>query len=367
MKKKKSEWPSAFEESGANYVFDSRSGLFYEAESDFFYDPKNKMYYSNEKKLYYRHNPENYESSDESSVWEEVKPEDGAMGGPGAVVGGGSDAAEGKDVSQDLLVQALQGGTGMSGNNKQEKTKINICIKKKFSGGTNANAKKKVQQSNEVSVSASKASQEKEKVSLAEKARGANIEKWIQRAGEAKVDDICTAIDSSCAASTGKVKMTKAGKPICFICKRKFLNLEKLKQHEQLSALHKENLAKKKKLEELSNSKAPEYRDRAKERRFMYEADSNVAAPAIDPSIVEMGPSLDRARVVTTTEKVAPDQSLGESNVGNQLLQKLGWKSGGSLGRRGEEKDLEFRAGSADMKDKLKQDWERIEQLSGKN
>ena len=142
--------------------------------------------------------------------------------------------------------------------------------------------------------------------------------------------------------------------------------MEKLKQHEQFSALHKQNLVKKRKLEELNSSKAAEYRDRAKERRFMYDADSNVAAPAIDPSIADMGPSLDRARVVTTTETVAPDQSLGESNVGNQLLQKLGWKSGGSLGRRGEEKDNEFKAASTEMKNNLKQDWERIEQLSRK-
>lgn len=214
MRKKKSEWPSAFEESGANYVFDSRSGLFYEAESDFFYDPKNKMYYSNEKKVYYRYNqnPENqHKSADESSHWEEVKPEEGTFSGPGANGSGGNGPAEGKDISQDLVVQALQGGSGIGGN-KQEKKKINICIKKKFSGS--ANLKKKIVNDTAVATS-EKALQEKEKKSLAERTRGADIEKWTQRAGEAKADENDSAIGRNSASSSRKVKMTKAGKPIC--------------------------------------------------------------------------------------------------------------------------------------------------------
>jgi RNA-binding protein 5/10 len=138
------------------------------------------------------------------------------------------------------------------------------------------------------------------------------------------------------------------------VCKRKFANIEKLKEHEKLSALHQQNLANQKRIEEAKNI---EYRDRASERRSMYEADLNNAVAPIDPSIVNMGPSLDKARTVTTTEKVTPDQTLGESSVGNKLLQKLGWKSGESLGRnRGDE---------SESTSKLKKDWEMIEHLSG--
>ena len=39
-------WPTPFEESGATYVFDTRSGYFFEKDSDFFYDPKTKLYYT---------------------------------------------------------------------------------------------------------------------------------------------------------------------------------------------------------------------------------------------------------------------------------------------------------------------------------
>lgn len=149
------------------------------------------------------------------------------------------------------------------------------------------------------------------------------------------------------------------------VCKRKFADVEALKQHEQLSALHKENVNKKRKLEE----KSVEYRDRASERRTMHDNDAHVVNVApIDPTIVNMGPSLEKARTVTTTEKVTPDQSLGNSNVGNQLLQKLGWKSGGSLGRsRVDESTGAVQQSSVVLEDKLlklKQDWEKIEHLS---
>ncbi len=119
--------------------------------------------------------------------------------------------------------------------------------------------------------------------------------------------------------------------------------------------------------------KTVEYRDRARERRNMYEGDSNVIVSTIDPSIVNMGPSLDKARTVTATEQIAPDQSLGDSNVGNKLLQKLGWKSGESLGRSRVDEGVGGKASapsSVEMEDKLaklKQDWERIEDLSGKH
>ena len=82
-----------------------------------------------------------------------------------------------------------------------------------------------------------------------------------------------------------------------------------------------------------------------------------------------MGPSLDKARTVTTTEQLTPDQNLGESNVGNKLLQKLGWKSGASLGRKEDSISSNTEVNSAKMMDKLdklKQDWERIETIARK-
>lgn len=202
QKKQKPEWPAPFEDAGGNYVFDARSGLFYEAESDFFYDPKNKLYYSNEKKKYYRYCPDNMPKDE--NVFEEVNPDDSAISKMTGLPdqGNGSQNPQVIDASQDLVLQALQGGNSANASGKQDKKKINICIKKKFSGS--ANLKKKII-ANEAAVE--KQSVE-EKESLAQKAHKADIEKWAKRAEENGEDDD---IDTS-----RRIKMTKAGKPICW-------------------------------------------------------------------------------------------------------------------------------------------------------
>ena len=394
LKKEKAEWPSVFEDSGGSYVFDARSGLFYEAASDFFYDPKNKLYYSNEKKLYYRHRHRNpTPSSDDenklssntnnkseqpdctgSEEWVEVKPGEGAINGVAAAIGdnSGNRGREGMDKSQDLVVQALQGSNTSTGKQDTRK-KINICIKKKFTGS--ANLKKKYLEAKNTNANSNSNTTEEKQKSLAEKSRNADIAKWAAKRADETNNHECMVLDGNNTStnSTRKIKVTKDGKPICFLCKRKFADMEKLKQHEKLSSLHKQNLAKKRKMEEVESKKISEYRDRANERRTMYEAETNISVVAIDPSIVNMGPSLEKAREVRATEKVTPEQNLGDANVGNKLLQKLGWKSGEALGRRVDESegnDTGSGLSTAKMQDKLsklKQDWERIENLSKKN
>ena len=77
-----------------------------------------------------------------------------------------------------------------------------------------------------------------------------------------------------------KIRRTVHGKPICMLCRRKFETClfvccadesSNLRQHETVSALHKHILAKRKKV--TSKSKENDYRDRATERRKMYEPD----------------------------------------------------------------------------------------------
>jgi hypothetical protein len=104
-----------------------------------------------------------------------------------------------------------------------------------------------------------------------------------------------------------------------------------------------------------AHSKEIDYRDRATERRKMYETDPNTkwtVAPPVDVTLVTDAPSLTKARTVTSTEAVTPNQMLNETNIGNKMLQKLGWK-GGSLG-----------TGKVNGNNHLKQDWERIETLA---
>lgn len=195
-----------------------------------------------------------------------------------------------------------------------------------------------------------------------------NLSKWTERKAEKKIQSTGSKIhaDNKEGAKV-KVKlqlnnkppmmmaMTKSGKPICLVCKRKFESMEKLKQHEELSALHKSNLVK------IQNENPGfSYKDRAKERRFLY-GDAGAMSASTKQEDEQMAqlqgncPNLNKARTVLQTEVVRPEDSVGSANIGHQMLQKLGWKKGETLGRN--KKDGE-------MNVKLKQDWETIETLA---
>lgn len=244
---KQVEWPSVFEDSGGSYVFDARSGLFYEAASNYFYDPKNKLYYSNEKKVYYRrycqkvkeddkeegkHGVEGNGDLDEARMWEEVKPEEGAMSAVATATGdanwsnkGGSCNTEGNDVSQNLVLQALKGtrtGSHMANNTngKNEKKKINICIKKKFTGSANLKKKYLETQEDTGTVATSDINNLlEEKPSLVQKTHHANITKWSTiRTEEMKANENSNNDESNNPNENSSriIKITKAGKPVCW-------------------------------------------------------------------------------------------------------------------------------------------------------
>ena len=54
----KKEWPICFENGGANYVFDPKTGFYYEAASKFYYDVGSKLYYGSYAEKYYTYAPE---------------------------------------------------------------------------------------------------------------------------------------------------------------------------------------------------------------------------------------------------------------------------------------------------------------------
>jgi len=77
--------------------------------------------------------------------------------------------------------------------------------------------------------------------------------------------------------------------------------------------------------------------------------------------------SLDPSSTSTTssgakhTQVIRPEETLNDTNVGNKLLQKLGWKSGEMLGRHTKDGS----GANEDVVSKnLRSDWERIESLA---
>ncbi|XP_060079203.1 RNA-binding protein 5-like isoform X1 [Ylistrum balloti] len=137
--------------------------------------------------------------------------------------------------------------------------------------------------------------------------------------------------DSSTVGGSGPVdesKLTDWSKLACLLCKRQFQTREILVKHQQMSDLHKQNLEALHSKAKSQNAGASEqeklqYRDRAKERRQKY----GIPPPP--------EPRMKRPDIPIIPEQ-ANKAGISQDNIGNKLLQKMGWSSGQGLGKKGQ-------------------------------
>ncbi|XP_018430505.1 PREDICTED: RNA-binding protein 5 isoform X1 [Nanorana parkeri] len=127
-------------------------------------------------------------------------------------------------------------------------------------------------------------------------------------------------------------KLTDWKKLACLLCRRQFPNKDALGRHQQLSDLHKQNLEvyRRAKLSEQDldaleqREREAKYRDRAAERREKY----GIPEP----------PEPKRKKVFDNAVPVNYEQptkdGIDNSNIGNKMLQAMGWKEGCGLGRK---------------------------------
>lgn len=322
-------WPPCFDSNGSAFVFDTRSGMFYESGTEFFYDPVSKLYYGNKQGAYYRYD-------DDKKVFEEVQKVDAAK-------------------AEEALAPTPVVDVAAKPSEAQEK-KAAISIKLKTKSLASAKVHKK---STKTKVKAS--STTTDPAPRAAKKHAADLAKWSERQAEKRQEHEKESPAPEPAQDAKKIATTAKGEPICLLCRRKFATLAKLEYHETASDLHKENLAKQKSKEEAkmpssSQQKPPGYVDRAQQRRTLYGPESSgIAAPLDVKSVVSLG-----------SQSAAPVQqdNLGESNIGNQMLQKLGWKNGAFLGRKNSDETNDCAPSQQPAAASMKQDWERIESLA---
>lgn len=130
----------------------------------------------------------------------------------------------------------------------------------------------------------------------------------------------------------------------CLLCKRAFGSADVLTKHVQMSQLHKDNLRKLQQHNGTSLSSVAAaaddptsqlYRDRAKERRLKYGEPEPPPVPVRtkqQQQQQQLQQIAQQQQQQATSKKMAA-QPIGQNNVGNRLLQKMGWQEGQGLGR----------------------------------
>lgn len=127
-------------------------------------------------------------------------------------------------------------------------------------------------------------------------------------------------------------KITDWKKMVCLLCRRQFPTKEALLRHQQLSDLHKQNLEIQRRsklseaeLEELERKETElKYRDRAAERREKY----GVPEPPAPKKKKFYQPPAPTVNYEQPTK-----DGLTSDNIGNKMLQAMGWQEGKGLGR----------------------------------
>lgn len=121
----------------------------------------------------------------------------------------------------------------------------------------------------------------------------------------------------------------------CLLCKRAFQSLEILNKHLKMSNLHKDNLQKYMASMKDAGSDGNDgitYRDRAKERRQKY-----VESEPPPPNKTRERFEKELKKQATQMQRKASEQlaarPIDQSNLGNRMLQKMGWSEGQGLGR----------------------------------
>lgn len=125
---------------------------------------------------------------------------------------------------------------------------------------------------------------------------------------------------------------TDWNKLACLLCKRQFPSKEALIRHQQLSDLHKQNLENWYQVRGLDpndpQQRNNKYRDRAKERRAKYGEPEPPQPNKLKEKYLKT-----RVEEVPVSYEEPTRAGIGSDNVGNKLLQKMGWSEGMGLGK----------------------------------
>ncbi|XP_026068771.1 RNA-binding protein 5-B-like [Carassius auratus] len=303
----------------SSYQYDESSGYYYDPSTGLYYDPNTHYYYNSQTQQYL--------------YWD------------------GEKQAYVPAVDANNAAQSAASSTSTQKDGKEKKEKPKSKTAQQIAKDMERWAKSLNKQKENFRSSFQPISQEERREAAAadagftlfEKKTGA-LERLITEASKVTEEECSSSKVGLVAAYSGdsepeevmeaderEDKLTDWKKMACLLCRRQFPNKEALVRHQQLSDLHKQNLEvlrrsklSEAELEELERKETEmKYRDRAAERREKY----GIPEPPVPKKRKFTQPT-----PVVNYEQPTKD-GLNSDNIGNKMLQAMGWKEGKGLGR----------------------------------
>nr|XP_029134775.1 RNA-binding protein 5-like isoform X2 [Labrus bergylta] len=313
----------------STYQYDESSGYYYDPQTRLYYDPNSQYYYNSETQqyLYWDGEKQNYipaTQSDSSAEQANI-----AASSSTTVTPNSKECKEKKDKPKSKSAQQIA-------KDMERWAKSFNKQKESYKGG---GPSREEERKESAAADAGFLVFEKKQMGGFEMPPLMTEQfKMVEQESFAKSGDFAahngdsvTEESSSDRAEDEDGKITDWKKMVCLLCRRQFPTKETLLRHQQLSDLHKQNLETQRRsqlteaeLEELERTETElKYRDRAAERREKY----GIPEPS--------APKKKCYKPLTPTVKYEQPtkDGLTSDNIGNKMLQAMGWQEGKGLGR----------------------------------
>ncbi|XP_067095369.1 RNA-binding protein 5 [Osmerus mordax] len=317
----------------STYQYDESSGYYYDPQTGLYYDPNTHYYYNSQTQQYLYWDGEKQAYVPASA---DANPS-GQSAGSGASAAAGKEAKEKKDkaekpkskTAQQIAKDMERWAKSLNKQKENFKSSFQPISHEEKKEAAAADAcftifEKKQAGALERLVSEAVKSIEEE-VPDAAAAKGGLVAAY---SGDSDPEDVAAEPESG---EESQDKLTDWKKMACLLCRRQFPNKDALMRHQQLSDLHKQNLEVHRRaklseaeLEELERKETEmKYRDRAAERREKY---------GIPEPPAPKKKKFTQPIPVVNYEQPTKD-GLNSDNIGNKMLQAMGWREGKGLGR----------------------------------
>ncbi|XP_012258482.2 RNA-binding protein 5-like [Athalia rosae] len=344
---------------GKVYSVPDVSTYHYDEPSGYYYDPSTGLYYDPNSQYYYNSHTQQFLYWDAESL--SYQPAKGAVGMPHSLgVPGALSSAEGGSSLANIAQQQQQ-DCGSSAQT-QELQREDELSKKKENKQDKVKVAKKI--AKDMERWAKTLNQKKENAKSTWTCEYAGLEGGHQGAGSGAADAGYAILEKRNLASAYQEEEDPSGsnglvaaygggsdteeeiedvqqeerqhtdwsKLACLLCKRQFPSKEGLLRHQQLSDLHKQNLENWYHVRGLDpndpQQRNSKYRDRAKERRAKYGEPEPPQPNKLKEKYLKT-----RVDEVSVSYEEPTRAGIGSDNVGNKLLQKMGWSEGMGLGK----------------------------------
>uniref|UniRef100_A0A2I4B1N5 RNA-binding protein 5 isoform X2 n=1 Tax=Austrofundulus limnaeus TaxID=52670 RepID=A0A2I4B1N5_AUSLI len=318
----------------STYQYDESSGYYYDPQSGLYYDPNSHYYYNSQTQqyLYWDDEKQTYVPAPANT---DVGQNDKSTNGSAA---GNKEPKEGKEkkekpkskTAQQIAKDMERWAKSLNKQKENFKSSFQPISQEEKKEAAAADAgytlfEKKQAGLDRLVQEASRSAEEEAPMSSVSTSKCVLVAAY---SGDSDPEEGAAELDS---ADGIQDRLTDWKKLACLLCRRQFPNKEGLLRHQQLSDLHKKNLEVMRRskmseaeLEELERKESElKYRDRAAERREKY---------GIPEPPAPKKKKFNQPAQVVNYEQPTKD-GLNSDNIGNKMLQAMGWKEGKGLGR----------------------------------